>query len=121
MKAKILTLLSLVLLVSCTEEDVNRVLEGEEGCLNGQGTVVTEERRLREFNSITNTIVADMFLTQGDQEDIRIEAQENILDLLLTEVENNRLTISMDECVENIARIQIFITIHVGQCQGGPT
>jgi len=80
-------------------------------CLPGQGAIVSENRTLADFHSINTTIVADIFLTQGPKEDVIIEAQQNILDVIRTEVVNGELRLSFDRCVNILQRVKVHITI----------
>lgn len=97
-----------LLVISCDSGD-NSV--NGNNCTYGQGAIVSETRSLANFNSIDNTAVAEILLTQGPQEDVRIEAQYNILQELKTMVVNNKLVISFDHCVDIKEALKIYITI----------
>lgn len=79
--------------------------------IKGEGPVIREERSLAPFSEVHNSLSAEVHLSQGPQEDIRIEAQENILANLLTTVKNGRLEIGFDEHVRRHDGIKIWITI----------
>lgn len=81
--------------------------------IRGEGPVVSEQRPLDAFYSIKNSISADIYLSQGPQEDIRIEAQDNILANLNTSVSNGRLNIHFDEPVRSHKKVKVYITIPV--------
>lgn len=89
-------------LASCSEE-----LWG----IKGEGPIVSEERSVEEFHSLANSINATVYLKQGPQESIRIEAQENMLENLLMEVDGGTLEIGWDENVRSHDGIKIYITI----------
>ena len=79
--------------------------------IKGEGPIVEEERSLEAFHSISNSITAKVYLEQVPQEEVRIEAQENMLANLLMEVENGTLRIGWDENVRSHDGITIYITI----------
>ncbi|WP_017733559.1 head GIN domain-containing protein [Nafulsella turpanensis] len=79
--------------------------------IKGEGPSISEERSLENFHSLANTVNATLYLKQGSQEDIRIEAQENILANLVTEVHNGTLKIGWDENVYSHDGIRIYISI----------
>lgn len=79
--------------------------------IKGEGPVVTEERSLAPFSGVQNSLSAEVHISQGPQEDIRIEAQENILANMITRVKNGRLEIVFDENVRRHDGIKIWITI----------
>ncbi len=107
----ILFLIVVAFLAACSDDSDSNPLISGDNCIRGDGAIVTETRDLPDFTTINSTIVADIFVTQGPLEPIRIEAQQNILDELETQVSINTLTISFDECVEDVDNIRIFITI----------
>ncbi len=94
---------AVVLLSSCGKNGL---------CVRGSGPVVSETRSLASFNKITLDVSADIYLTQDSVQSVIIKAQENILDILETEVVNGRLKIDFDRnCVKNHDQINIYITV----------
>lgn len=79
--------------------------------LKGEGPVVTEQRSLPEFHSLKSSVSAEIVLSQGRQKEVLIEAQQNILDNLETEVKSGRLEINFDKNVGKHEGIKIYITI----------
>ena len=66
--------------------------------VKGNGNVTTEERTLdQSFNAIEVSRGLDVYLTQNSNESLRIEADENLHDIIITVVENNTLKIYADE------------------------
>jgi len=94
---KILITLFLALFVSSCAFDVN-FGNGKKG----NGVVVEESRNVSEdFTSIHASEGIDVFVTQNDAFKISVEADENIIDLIGTDVKNGRLKI---HAIENIGR-----------------
>jgi hypothetical protein len=64
--------------------------------LRGSGKVATESRNVSGFNSLSMAGLGDITVTQGQTESLTIEAEDNILPHIKTEVRNGALTISFD-------------------------
>ena len=81
-----------LLLVSCQ-------FNGDFGFgVRGNGDVETVERSLNEdFNEIKVSRGLDVYLTQSDVVSLSVEADENLHDIIITEVENGVLRITTDE------------------------
>lgn len=70
--------------------------------VKGNGNIVEENRGINEsFNAIKASEGLDVYLTQSDNENITIEADENLHELIITEVVNGVLKIHTKE---NIGR-----------------
>tara|TARA_R110001583_G_scaffold82065_6_gene218190 strand:- start:1198 stop:1914 length:717 start_codon:yes stop_codon:yes gene_type:complete len=70
--------------------------------VTGNGNVTIEDRNVNEsFTSIKATEGLNVYLTQSDSESITVEADENLQELIITEVENGVLKIHTKE---NIGR-----------------
>lgn len=81
-------------------------------CLIGEGAVVMQSRTIAEpFTGIKSSIFADILVTQGGQEDILLEGQQNILDQINTEVINGELRIELNRCVNIAQAVKVHITI----------
>ena len=48
--------------------------------VTGQGEVVSETVSLNDFDGFVSAISADIYLTQGDKQEVVVEAQQNIID-----------------------------------------
>ncbi|WP_203296504.1 head GIN domain-containing protein [Luteirhabdus pelagi] len=96
--------LSTVLLSSC-EFDLRL------GQTNGNGNVVTEERSVdADFNIIRGSAGLDVFVKQGDAVSITVEADENLHDLIETEVINGTLKIGTTENIGRAKAKKIYVT-----------
>ncbi|MCB2378874.1 DUF2807 domain-containing protein [Hymenobacter sp. BT635] len=79
--------------------------------ITGSGPVVAENRTVSGFSRLDLAVDADLYLTQGPTSAVRIEAQQNILDVLETNVSGERLSIGYGRV--NVRRhepIKIFIS-----------
>lgn len=95
--ARITIGLVIALLLNSCGFDIN-FGEGKRG--NG---VVTDERReiQEEFTAVSASEGLDVFVTQADDFSILLEADENVIDLIGTEIRDGKLRIF---CKENIGR-----------------
>lgn len=80
-------------------------------CVRGQGAITSEARDLASFHSIDNLIFADIFLSQGPQEDIILEAQPNILEIVRTQVVAGELRVFSDQCMDIDTPVVLHIVI----------
>lgn len=81
--------------------------------VKGNGKVTTEEREIASFNQIVLEGVFNVYLLQKEKESIRVEADENILPFIITEVENNVLTVKLkdDSRITKMKKISVYITM----------
>lgn len=95
---------ALLLLTSCNKEwrDV----------VKGDGPVVSEDRYTRSFEEISIDIPADVYIYQGNDEVVTIDAQANVIDIIETDVSAEELDIEFAENVvlKKHERIKIYIT-----------
>jgi len=61
--------------------------------IRGSGDVTSETRSVASFDSISISSGMNLYLNQGDSESLRIEAEDNILPMIIAAVENGRLEI----------------------------
>lgn len=59
----------------------------------GSGRVVTETRKVTDFHAIDIEYPANVLITQGNTESVKVEAEDNVLRGLKTEVRNGKLNI----------------------------
>jgi len=87
-------------------------IEGMTG-IRGNGNVISEERSINSnFDAIKVQQGIKLYLTQGNQTELSIEADENILDLLITEVKNNELKIYFDKNVYRAKSRKVYLTTY---------
>jgi hypothetical protein len=80
--------------------------------VRGTGPTETEERTLSSFNRVELKIDGEVILTQGPQQQVRVEAQRNILEVLETEISGNELQIEYSRVnVRDHDPIKVYITV----------
>jgi len=56
--------------------------------VDGNGNVVTEERSVSSFEKVKGSAGIDVYLTEGNENKIVVEADENLLELIETDIIN---------------------------------
>lgn len=81
------------------------------GQVNGNGNVVTEERPLSgSFTAVRGSAGLDVYLQQGDQEKVVVEADENLLDIIETEIIDGKLKIGTKENIGRSKAKKVYVT-----------
>jgi hypothetical protein len=104
-KPVILSVLIVLTLSSC-------VINGWDTGISGNGNVVDEVRDVRDFTGVHVSSGIDVYLSEGDQFEVRVEADENLLEVIETEVRGNMLEVGTDRV--NIRRAnskKVYVTL----------
>ncbi len=85
---------------------------GKAGCVEGSGHVVTETRQTGSFEGVSSEGSMDVVITQGSTTEVRVEADDNILPLITTEVVGHVLKIKVKgkECFNSKHRVIVHAT-----------
>ncbi|WP_421918473.1 head GIN domain-containing protein [Marinifilum sp.] len=103
LKKQSLTLIALILVFS---SNVNAQFWGE----NGNGNVVKQDREVGSFTAISSGSGIDVYLIQGDKESVRVEADENLLDLIITRVKGDKLIIKTEDPIRRAKKLDVYVT-----------
>lgn len=76
--------------VNLPKININKTLEGS-------GIMITQERTVSGFDSVELRGFGDLTIKQGSSESLTIEAEDNVIDKLTSEVVNGRLILSNDD------------------------
>jgi hypothetical protein len=110
-----LVLVVVVLLSGCTQDSANIIRETRDECVTGSGKAIKEPREVDPFTVVKMMGPhANLYVTQDGTNTVRVEAQENILDIIDTSVSDGVLTITSDACVNTpfLGRgINIYVTM----------
>ncbi|SDX13048.1 Putative auto-transporter adhesin, head GIN domain [Lutibacter oricola] len=86
------------------------MVEGFTG-IKGNRNVISEDRSISSnFENIKVQQGIHLYLTQGETTTVKVEADENIMDLLVTEVNNNELKIYFDKNVYKAKARNVYLT-----------
>lgn len=77
------------------------------GCVIGSGNIKSENRTTDSFNSIELQGIGDLYVSEG-QQSLRIEAEDNILPVLRSDVSGGRLIISSSTCITPRKSIKVY-------------
>jgi hypothetical protein len=80
----------------------------------GSGTMKTETRQVSDFRAVEISYPAEVVISQGTSESLKIEADDNVLPGLQTRVQNNTLEIfykSKDKVVRPTKPVKITIVV----------
>ena len=78
--------------------------------VRGSGEVKTENRSVSDFHAIDLSLAGDVEFSVSDQYSVEVQAQESLLPILKTEVENGKLKIYFSENVRDSDNIKIKVT-----------
>jgi Putative auto-transporter adhesin, head GIN domain len=80
--------------------------------VRGNGNVTTSNRNEASFNAVKTAGAFDLYVTQGETQSIRIEAEENLLKYITTEVEGGVLKVRVRRGVNLRPRrdMKVFVT-----------
>ena len=104
---KILATLSIAALMSSCDFDISI------GQVTGNGHVVTEERSVYEdFDRVKGSAGLDVYLTEGNENKIVVEADENLMDIIETNISNGRLhiTTARNKSIGRAKSKKVFVT-----------
>ena len=68
--------------------------------IEGSGKVITKEIPVKSFDQLTAHGVFSLHLSQGDKESVRIEAEDNLIDLIMVKNEGTSLEVEMKKDVD---------------------
>ena len=80
-------------------------------CVDGEGPVVTQEIELPPISGVKLKGSMDVFITQGGEQQILVEAQENIINEIDMDVDNGVWELDFEDCVRNFTDVKVFITM----------
>ena len=80
--------------------------------IEGSGNVITKEVPVKSFNELTASGVFSLKLSQGDKEQVKIEAEDNLMDLFTVENDGSMLTIHMkkDVSINTKKKMTVYVT-----------
>jgi len=82
--------------------------------IRGSGNVVTEERSVSGFDKVAVSAGMNLYLEQGEKEYLKIEAEDNILQNITTEVNGGKLTVKFKNLLGGVSArepIIVYLTV----------
>jgi len=79
--------------------------------ISGEGKVVTKNLDLDKFTGFELSISANVKLSKGSRQEVKVVGQQNIIDNIETDVRNGYWNISFDKNVRRYNELTIYITV----------
>lgn len=79
--------------------------------LKGNGKIITQTRVVDEFKGIDLSGFFNVVLTQGNEQSVKIESDENLLQYIKTVVKNNVLEVTTESGIEEFEKLNLYITV----------
>ncbi|MCW3084661.1 MAG: hypothetical protein JWP12_2027 [Bacteroidetes bacterium] len=81
--------------------------------IKGDGKVTSDVRTISSFHAIDVEGVFNVILQQGDKESVKVETDENIQPIVITEVKNDTLRVKLKEdySIRNFQKIDVYVTL----------
>lgn len=104
-KLKIIIVALIVVSAASCQFDINL---GQE---HGNGNVITEERPVTaNFDEVKGSAGLDVFLTKGTENKIVVEADENLMEFIETEIKNGKLHVTSRENIGRSKSKKVHVT-----------
>lgn len=104
----LLLLLTALLLLNCGGGDINFNLGP---AVSGEGPTVKKTIELAPFHSVNLASSIDVTIHKGDQQKVEVEGQQNLIELLNTEVNDQEWMIIFEKSVKNVKGFKVHITL----------
>lgn len=79
--------------------------------MKGSGKVRTDTRALSGYNEIIAQGVFTLILTQGNSENVKVETDDNLIELFQTRVENKKLYITMLADIRKSEGVNVYVSL----------
>jgi hypothetical protein len=82
--------------------------------IRGSGNVVTEERSVTGFDKVAISAGMNLFLEQGSKEYLKLEAEDNIIRNITTEVNGGKLTVKFRNLLGGVSArepVNVYLTV----------
>ena len=103
-KTTIVLLFVSVLFASCGADMFNRI--------DGNRNVISKDREItNDFTKVRVSSGIDLFIKQGNQVELTVEADENLHEYIMTEVEGDQLKIYIDGNIWRAKARKVYLTV----------
>jgi len=79
--------------------------------VSGNGDVVTKERKTDSFTGLKVSSGIDVYLKQGSEVTVTVEADENLHEYILTEVRNGVLNVYSEANIRDAEKKRVYVTM----------
>lgn len=81
------------------------------GSIKGNGNVVEETRDLGEFSKISVSRGMNVYITQGTSTKVTVKADENLLKVIDTYVDDETLKVTCTKMIRNATSNKVYVTV----------
>jgi hypothetical protein len=87
-------------------------IDGFNQSISGNGRVVDDSRDISGFTGVLVSSSISVYLSQGSNFEVKVEADENLQEVILTEVEGNMLVVKTDRVnIRNAKAKKVHVTL----------
>src|SRR3989338_2876527 len=81
--------------------------------VKGSGNVVSETREIGPFSKLEISGIFDVYILQGDKESVRVEADDNLLEFIRTELSGDKLSLFSDcnVSIKKSTKMNVYVTV----------
>jgi hypothetical protein len=102
---RVLTIaIAILSIAACSQAQMRRTVRGD-------GNVVTKERNTESFTGLRVSTGIDVYLKQGDNISMSVEADENLHEYIITEVRGGVLHVYSDANIREAERKRVYVTM----------
>jgi uncharacterized protein YxeA len=98
---RFLTIIAILGITACVNGQMRKTVWGDKH-------VVSKERKTESFTGIKVSTGIDVYLKQGDDESLTVEADENLHEYIITEVRNGILDVYSDANIRDAERKRVY-------------
>lgn len=119
---------SLLLFVILAFVSTSCIIEGFNNGISGNGNVVEETRDISGFTGVKLSSGIDVILSEGDHFEVRVEADENLIDVIETSLNGKMLVVGTENVnIRNAKSKKVHVTLpklsalkisSAGDCRG---
>jgi hypothetical protein len=80
-------------------------------CVDGTGPVISETRSVSGFTGISNEMEAIVYVSQGPEYSVRIDAQSNLMNEIRTALAGSTLEIYSEHCIDGGEPVIVYVTM----------
>ncbi len=78
--------------------------------IDGSGNVITEKRNINQkFTKITASTGVNVIIKQGSPTEIEVETDDNLIEYVITKIENGTLVVKIDGNINNMSTINVRV------------
>lgn len=82
--------------------------------IDGSGNIITEKRKINEtFTKISTSTGVNVIVEQGSPSEVEVETDDNLMEHIITKVENGTLIIKIDGDIDFMSKINVRVKTEI--------